>query len=204
MLDEATASAPPVVAKSRSLGEILEAITNFESAMESDVDPNLLFGEMRANDLQLRDKVDAIVRFTEEREAYAERLRDKAESLLKRATSAENGAERLRSYVLVQMQGMKFDRLPGNEYALVRRKASTGRLTVTRTPTPEDMLNEVIRPFVKRHPAVYSWDSVALKKAIVAQELGMHDFARIEEPTERVEFEDADKPKTKKKTKQGG
>lgn len=181
-----------------TLWQILEAMTAPERAADmpdDEFDPAAIVGELAPADdsaeaaAALRRKVDAIRYVTEEFDAYAARTDARAARLAARAKAAWNKADRIRARMLEQMNTFGFERLPGEEFSAVRKRASNPSLAVMRQPAAEDMLS--VPHLVTEVPLSYAWRNDALKAALKAG--ATHSFAELRY-SYRVDFDERDRP----------
>jgi hypothetical protein len=197
---------PPEPERRRSFGEIVAALNETDRLLsDGNIEPAELLGAIKANDDELRDKVDAVRFVSEEFRAYAKRMAERAAYYSKKAKAAENNADRLEDYVAVQMRAGKFDRLPGHVTALVLKPASTPTFNAKREPVAADVMNEILAPLirVKVSKTTYEWDAKAIKDAVKAGTLGADILAQIGtlDTSTSLVFEDTDKPNVKPKKK---
>lgn len=106
--------------KEPTLPKLIEALDDTERLMLEIPESEFDISPLEARNL-LPQKIENTRRYLEAVETRAEQLRNKANEMLKVARALENLHENRKEYLAKKMAEHNFERLPGDEYDLVRK-----------------------------------------------------------------------------------
>lgn len=172
-----------------TLGDFLESIDRRNAFYESpDFDPAAFIGDLdpKQDTDGLKGKIHRTILFIESVEYDAGFFEAKAEHYAKLAKAARNKGKSSRNYVDFNMQSREYEKLPGIDRNIVRRRASVPSVIWLRDATPADL--KIFPDFVRVIPRQYEFINDPVKKFLKTGESAC-DFARLEY-SHKLIFED--------------
>jgi DNA repair exonuclease SbcCD ATPase subunit len=130
---------------SNSLRDLLDELDEAEGELSEDLEHRLDVATMA-----LTEKIDNVLAFAAEREAYADALRGEMERLGKRAKSVEATADSLRKYVLTSMRRAGIPKVEGLRFT-ARTQANPGRVVVDdESKIPQEFVNTRTESYIDK------------------------------------------------------